>query len=301
MNNSEKLLNHIEQEKNNYYCANCDTNFITETNLKKCIFCKSELQDIINKNNIKYNYIIPFKKSKNDFIQLVKKYISKKTFISSKFNISKNINNIFGIYVPVWFFDFETNGEVNFECKKITKFKSKKNKYIKTDSHLVTIGGSMNFSNVEINTSKLNSPKKNRIFNSFNYAELKEFDNSYLKDYILEEQNLKIKDTINLGELSVKKMVIEKLKKEIKQYDSCDMKDSSININNSKKQCVLVPLWVLKTNYKGKIYNIVGNGVSGKIFENIPLSKKKLFLIFVLLFVISFLLLFLLFNYKVIL
>lgn len=301
MNNSVELLNHSEKENKCYYCGSCDTNFITETNLKNCIFCNSELQDNINNNNIKYDYIIPFKKTKNDFIQLVKKHISKKTFISNKFNILKNINNIFGIYVSVWFFDFETNGEVNFECKKITKFKGKKNKYIKTDSHLVTIGGSMNFNNVEINTSKINLPKTNQIFNSFNYNKLKKIDSLNLNDYILEAQNLKIKDTINLAELSVKKMVIEKFKKEIKEYDSCTMQDSSININNTKKQSVLVPLWVFTTNHKGKVYNVVCNGESGKIFENIPISKKKMFLIWFLLFIISFSLLFILFNYKVIL
>lgn len=298
MNNSDELLNHNEKEKKCYYCGSCETNLISETNLKNCIFCNSELQDIIKKNSIKYNYIIPFKKTKKDFISLVKKHISKKVFISSKFNISKNINNIFGIYVPVWFFDFETNGEVSFECKKITKFKSKKNKYVKTDSHLVTIGGSMNFSNVEVYTSKI---YKHEIFNSFNYNELKDFDNSYLNDYILEQQNLKIKDTINLGELSVKEMFIKKLQKEIKQYDSCNIQDSSINLNNIKKHCVLVPLWIFRVNYKGKVYNIVCNGESGKIFEDIPISKKKIFLIWLLLFIISFSLLYILFNYKVML
>ena len=117
MNSSEELLNHDEKENKCYYCSNCETNFINETSLKKCVFCNNDLQDNLNKNNIKYNYIIPFKKSKSDFISLVKKYLSKKVFISNKFNLSKNIDNILGIYVPIWFFDFETNGEVNFECK----------------------------------------------------------------------------------------------------------------------------------------------------------------------------------------
>lgn len=298
MNSSEELLNHDEKENKCYYCSNCETNFIAETNLKNCVFCNNDLQDNLNKNNIKYNYIIPFKKSKSDFISLVKKYLSKKVFISNKFNLSKNIDNILGIYVPVWFFDFETNGEVNFECKKITKFKSRKNKYIKTDSHLITIGGSMNFNDVEVCTSKINT---HDIFNFFDFSESKKFDISYLNNYIVEDKDLKIKDIINLGELKVKEFFIEKLKKEVKNYDSCNIQDSSINLNNTKKNCVLVPLWVSRINYKGKIYNILGNGQTGKIFEKIPISRKKLFLTWLLLFVISFSLLFILFNYKVIL
>ena len=67
MYNSEELLNHNTKEKKCYYCSNCETNFITEINLKKCFFCNSELQDNLDKSNIKYNYIIPFKKSKTDF------------------------------------------------------------------------------------------------------------------------------------------------------------------------------------------------------------------------------------------
>jgi len=301
MNNSEELLNDKETEKQCYYCGSCDTNFITQIGLKNCFFCNSELQEILNKNNINYNYIIPFSKSKKDFILSVKKHISKKIFISNKFNISKKINNVFGIYVPIWFFDFETNGEVNFECKKISKFTSKKTKYIKTDSHLVTIGGNMNFNNVEVYTSKIRTTKHNEIFNSFNFDELKEFNISYLSDYILEEQNKKFKDTINLGELTIKEMFIKKLQKEIKDYDSCNIQDSSINLNNTKKQCVLVPLWVFTVNYKGKVYNIIGNGQSGKIFEDVPISTKKMFIVWLLLFIVSFSLLFILFNYKVIL
>ena len=181
---------------------------------------------------------------------------------------------------------------------KITKFKSRKNKYIKTDSHLITIGGSMNFNDVEVCTSKINT---HDIFNSFDFSESKKFDISYLNNYIVEDKDLKIKDIINLGELKVKEFFIEKLKKEIKNYDSCNIQDSSINLNNTKKNCVLVHLCVSRINYKGKIYNILGNGQTGKIFEKIPISRKKLFLTWLLLFVISFSLLFILFNYKVIL
>lgn len=298
MNNSEELLNHIEKENKCYYCSNCETNFIAETSLKNCVFCNNDLQDNLNKNNIKYNYIIPFKKSKNDFISLAKKHLSKKIFISNKFNLSKNIDNVLGVYVPICFFDFETNGEVNFECKKITKFKSKKNKYIKTDSHLVTIGGSINFNDVDVCTSKIGT---HDILNSYDFSESKEFNPSYLNDYIVEDKCLKVKDIINLGELKVKKIFIEKLQKEVKNYDFCNVQDNSINVNNKKKNCVLVPLWIFKINYKGKIYNIFANGQTGKIFENIPVSRKKIFLIWLLLFVASFSLLFILFNYKVIL
>ena len=290
-------MNNLE-ERQNYYCVNCETSFASEKELKNCIFCNAILHDNSSIYNIKYNYIIPFTKNEKDCISIIKKYVFKKKLVSSKFNILKNKKNLYGIYMPVWLVDFETAGEVDFDCKKITKFKSKKNKYVKTDSHLVTIGGSMNFNNIPIYTSKCNNKE---IFDSFNYNNKKEFDIKYLESYILEAPQLKLKETIALGELRAKEMFVEKIQKEVGKYDSCNIKDASININNIKKECILVPLWVYTTDYKGKIYNIVVNGQNGKIFENIPISIKKMFFIWLLIFILLFILLFILFNYKVML
>ena len=47
------------------------------------------------------------------------------------FNINKYIKDLKGIYVPFRIYNCDSSGEVNFECDKISTWKSNGYKYIK--------------------------------------------------------------------------------------------------------------------------------------------------------------------------
>ena len=68
------------------------------------------------------------------------------------------------------------------------------------------------------------------------------------------------------------------------------------NVNLLNNEYVLLPVWVLNIKYKDKIYHFALNGQTGKMVGEIPVDKKKLWLMIIIVFVISFVILSLLFG-----
>ncbi len=300
-NESEKIILE-ENSRNVFCCSKCGANISSEEQLKECIYCKGEL--IINssfKSNVKYNYIIPFRHNKIDALNKIKRYIKQKPLYPKEFNIKRNIQNLNCIYIQLWLFDFDASGEVEVNSNNISKFKSKNRKYVKTDSYLVTLGSNMSFIDVPVVVSKKINKTLFNLIEPYDYTKQEEFDSKYLTGRLLEEQTLKIKDIISLGENDVKDMFSKKMLSEVKEYDESIISECSINLRNKKKQCILLPLWILSVNYKGKVYDILLNDQTGKIAGKIPISWKKLLFKFILIFIFVFTVLFFSLNYKVIL
>ena len=61
--------------------------------------------------------------------------------------------------------------------------------------------------------------------------------------------------------------------------------DNSINLYNYKSSKVLLPVWFLSVNYKGKTYTFVMNGQTGKIVGDVPRKISKIIFIWLVLFI----------------
>lgn len=286
-----------------YTCNNCGASIIVDPNVSttSCVYCKNTaiLKDKLH-GEFNPNYVIPFKHTKEDAINAFKKLGKGKILMPKAFNIKKNIKEISGIYIPFWLFDFMATGEMNADCKRITSWRSGNYRYTKTDTYLATRGGNMNFSNIPVDGSKR---FPNDVMNSiepFDYNDLKDFNYSYLSGFLSEKYDMTSDEVITEANLRAKNTFIDEMKKDIKGYNTVIPTTNSINLNNTKKEYVLLPVWMLNVKYKDKIYTIAMNGQTGKMVGNIPVDYKKAILIWILLFILTFLVAYLISYFKVI-
>ena len=63
-------------------------------------------------------------------------------------------------------------------------------------------------------------------------------------------------------------------------YNSITVEQSVANIMSEKHDYTLLPMWILSYKYRNKNYTFAINGVTGKVFGEIPISKAKLGLTF---------------------
>ena len=59
-------------------------------------------------------------------------------------------------------------------------------------------------------------------------------------------------------------------------YSSVQILTKNIDVKNTKTEYVLLPVWLLNINYKGKGYKFAMNGQNGKMVGNVPISPGKL-------------------------
>ena len=291
--NEEKEVKKVTNEEgfDIYTCNNCGASIVVEPNVSatSCVYCKNTaiLKDKLH-GDFNPNYVIPFKYTKEDAIAAFKKLGKGKPLMPKAFNIKKNIKEISGVYIPFWLYDFDAAGEINADCKRITTWRSGNYRYTKTDTYLAIRGGNMKFEKVPVDGSKR---FPNDVMNSiepFDYNELKDFSYSYLSGFLSEKYDMTSDEVINEAINRAKNSFIEEMKKDIRGYNTVIPTTNSINLNNTKKLYVLLPVWMLNVKYKDKIHTIAMNGQTGKMVGNIPVDVKKAILMWLLIFVLSF-------------
>ena len=285
-----------------FFCTQCKSKFVTDNDIKSCIYCDStDLKKSIYNDNFKSDFILPFTNDLKSAKNIFSTYLKRKVFSYKEFKVKKVLDKIIGVYIPISFYDCESNGIVEANCKVNTTWKSGNYKYIKVDRFIAMRGGNVVFENIPICMN--NNYKDDVIDNisSFEFEKLKEFDDSYLNGYILSKATKSVDDLSRESILKAKENFKKEMLNDINGYDEVSYEKDLINLNMINQKCILIPVWFLNVKYKGKIFSIILNDQTKEILTDIPVSKFKMFILWFIIFIPIFIIFYLLFNLKVIL
>ena len=275
-----------------YRCSNCGAEIITgeNTSSTSCVYCKNtaliwdRLTDIYAPSKI-----ITFNYEKDDAIEAFKNICKKRPLIPKDFNNVKNIQDMEGLYVPFWLFDFKNDANMLAKCTKVTSWSDSKYHYTKTDHYEVTSGGKLEFDRVPADgASRFDDTIMNAI-EPFDYKEFKDFNMSYLSGYISEKYDVGKDDSLVVATNRVKKDSKDYLSDKITGYSTKVIQNYEDNVSLEKTDYVLLPVYVLNIKFKDKIYHFAYNGQTGKMVGEIPVDKKKLIIAIIISFIIPFL------------
>lgn len=281
-----------------YSCPNCGAQIIADENTSatSCVYCKSTA---ILKNKLVGEFnptkVIAFHKTKEDAIAAFQQIKKGKPFTPKEFNDPKNISEMSGIYIPFWIYDFQTNGSLQADAKRIQSWRSGDYIMTKTDVYLAIREGSMVYNKIPVDGSERFD---NDIMNSiepFDYSGLVDFNHAYLSGFLAEKYDVDSDKAMADAIERVKNTTTDVLRGSINGYSTVNVTNANHNLNLTNKEYVLLPVWMLNIKYQDKIYTFAMNGQTGKMVGNIPIDKKKAILWWIGLFVLSFIVFFLLY------
>ena len=274
-----------------YTCKNCGAEIIADPNVSttSCVYCKNTaiLKDKLQ-GEFNPKFVIPFKNTKEDAIEAFKKLGKGRIFMPKEFNDKKNINEMSGVYIPFWLYDYTADGSVEATCTRVTSWRSGNYMYTKTDTYLASRDGNMSFSNVPVDGSKRFEDDIMNSIEPFDYNDLKDFNYSYLSGFLSEKYDIDSEGAKPDSETRCKNTFINEMKKDIRGYNAVTVTKNNINLNNIKTDYVLLPVWMLNIKYKDKIYTFAMNGQTGKMVGNIPINWVKALLTWFILFALTF-------------
>ncbi|MBQ9318811.1 MAG: hypothetical protein IJR82_04205 [Bacilli bacterium] len=213
-----------------YTCNNCGAQIVADANTSAtfCVYCKNtailknKLVDAFNPD-----YVIPFKYTKEDAIKKFQQL--QKPLMPKFFNDAKNIEELKGIYIPFWLYDYSSSGTVDFEAKKVSSWVSGDYRYTKTDIYEVNRGGTIDFDNVPVDGAK---HFDNDVMNSiepFDYKDLKPFNYSYLSGFLAEKYDVNNEEARMDAERRISSSFEEILRNDVSGYTSVSTKRKHIN------------------------------------------------------------------------
>lgn len=261
-------------------CPSCGAEVVADetTAATECVYCGNPT--LIRKKLTgiyKPDWVIPFKVTKKQAVDALSKFYRGKKLLPDAFTENNRVEKVSGMYVPYWLFDCSANGNMNYNATRVSVFSDAKFNYTRTDKYLVTRSGSAEFKNIPVDGSTKLDNKYTEAIEPYDYSELIEFSDMYLSGYMADRYDVESKDCCPRADERVKESIFAELEKTVQGYSSVTPKGGNVQNTNGRIQYALMPVWMLNTKYKDKIYTFAMNGQTGRLVGDLPVDKGKAF------------------------
>jgi len=291
--NKEEIVNTrtvddaIEDLYVSYKCKNCGAEIIADnhTSATFCVYCgnvailKSKLS-----GEFKPDWIIPFKKEKEDAIEAFKSLSEGRPFLPKDFNDVVNIEKIRGIYIPFWVYDLTIEGAIEARGQIVSHWRIGDTHYTKTDYYKMIRQGSGKFSRIPINGSSRFSNDIMGSIEPFNYHNMVPYNHAYLSGFFAErydvDGDILVGNAVTRAVESMKQIFLN----DMVGYSNKNVYNNTLRSSEIKKQYALFPVWMVNVKYKDKYYLFAMNGQTGKFIGNMPVDVPKVIKWFICIF-----------------
>ncbi|MDO5026816.1 MAG: hypothetical protein Q4E50_03170 [Tissierellia bacterium] len=269
-----------EYEIKGYNCSNCGAEVVTSaTSLTTfCYYCHSPvvLTDR-TQGAFRPDKLIPFAIDKKKVEESLLAWIKRKKYVKRDFYSQSQLEKITGMYLPFWSMNSNYEIRLKGKGKRLSTSRSGNTEYIETS--FFDIDRAFNYQ-VD-NLSKLAYTKVDGDFinsiSPFNFKDKKDFKIFYLNGFFSETYDLTFDDLKQDLVQRTQEYVKNRVKSELYDYDSYELSEESYDRLAYEKEYVLLPVWMLTYDYKGKKYIYTMNGQTGKAFGDLPIDQGLIF------------------------
>lgn len=267
-----------------FVCHHCGSEIMTSNNtsIDKCPFCYFELSALGTLDGtFRPDLIIPFSHNKDIAKKTFASFFAKKKLLPKCFKSDENLENIVGVYIPVWLYDCKLSGKLNFEALKENTAKDGSQTPGITSHYGVIRDGELDFKKIPSCASKKVDDITLEALEPFDYDKCEKFDIDYLEGFIAEQYDVEPTEMQEVITHILTDNFSTELKKTFRAYTSSSLMYKSFSSSNAQINYGLIPVWILSTRYKGRKYTVISNGQNYKFTGVMPVDKIKQFLYFI--------------------
>lgn len=278
-----------------YSCPSCGAEIIVDetTAASFCYYCHNP---VVLQGRLEGKYlpekVIPFKVTKDEFIQEFFTYVKKKKFIPSAFFQKDQIEKVSGVYFPYWICDEELYGTMDAKATSVRVYRLGDIEYTETKYYDIEREGNIEINGITKNALKKAEKQLVEGVQPFPMESAQIFNMGYLSGFQAEKRDLEKEDLAQEVNQEVQKYSNDLMRGTVSGYSSVNYKNTRLRTNREEWNYVLLPVWTL--TYKGKdgtIYYYAMNGATKKICGKLPVDFKKIAVLFAAIFIPVFIIL----------
>lgn len=266
-----------------YKCQSCGGEVVADetTAASKCPYCDNPV--IMTgqfSGDLKPDLVIPFKLDKEAAKAALLRHMEGKPLLPKVFKSQNHIDEIKGVYVPVWLFDAEVDADIRYRAKKIKRWSDQNYQYVETSIFSVRRQGGISFSHVPVDGSEKMNDTMMESLEPFDFKQAVPFQTAFLSGYLADRYDVDADASIARANERIRQSTLNEFRKTVQGYDAVDVEHDSIRLRNGETKYALYPVWLLNTSWNGQKYTFAMNGQSGKFVGNLPSDKGKAWAIF---------------------
>ena len=264
-----------------YRCENCGAREVLGKGeiVKTCPFCgTSNIVATDELSGLKPNAVVPFRVSREQAGESVKKWIRKRSLAPRKFRKSASPEKLGGVYVPAFSFDSHTEsnyvatlGRYYYVTRRVNgrTVRDRRIRYFTVRGHY-----SMGFDDVLVSASDKIDGKSMSGLRSFDTNASREYTQEYLSGYSASQYTRDgltcWEDAKNIMRGRVRAAVLSGY-----SYDVVSSFNLSMQCSDITYKYLLIPIYVGHCSWRKKLYNFFVNGVNGAVTGKAPVSPLK--------------------------
>ncbi len=261
-----------------YICESCGGEIIGEQNMaaSSCPYCGNPV--IVMKKlsgMLRPDAVIPFRLDKKQAEERLRDHLKGKVLLPSLFKTENRIKEIKGVYVPFWLYDCDAQAEIRCRATRIHSWETPDYHYTETQYYLVSRGGDIGFEKVPVDASVKMDDALMQSIEPFDYSEAVDFQTAYLAGYLADKYDQSSKECAPYANQRVRQSTVNAFMSTMVGYATCVPEHTDIRLRQGKITYALLPVWILNTMYKGKLYTFAMNGQTGKFVGDLPSDKGK--------------------------
>ena len=229
---------------------------------------------------MKPEYMIPFKLNKDAAISALKQHYEGKVLLPKVFKEENHLSKLNGVYVPFWLYDYQAEGSVSYKASKDRSYRSGDYQVTETKYYRVMRAGDIEMEKIPVDASVKMADAYMDSLEPYHYSDLSEFSNAYLSGYLADKFDVTADDCKERADQRAEQTLVNSLRDTVIGYDAVSQTDKQIRLKQNGAHYALLPVWLLYTKWNDKDFLFAMNGQTGKFVGDLPVDKKKRWLIF---------------------
>lgn len=261
-----------------FQCPSCGGEILAEetTAATFCPYCGNpSILPTRLAGGLRPDALIPFKTTKQDAKDAFLRLCKGKVLLPKEFTRRQQVEKITGLYVPFWLYDCGAAFSGSYRATRIHCWADHDYEYTRTDHYLLERSAEADFVGIPMDGSSKMDDVFMESIEPFDYKELTGFDTAYLSGYLADKYDVPSEDGEGRIRQRVDRSIGDALQTTFLGYASVVPASRQLQVEHSRARYVMLPVWILNTRYKGKLYTFAMNGQTGKMTGTFPISAGR--------------------------
>lgn len=259
-----------------YTCRTCGGEIVADetTGATECPFCGNPVVMTGQfAGDLKPDLVIPFKVDKKAAVAALNKHYEGKKLLPKVFRDQNHIQEVKGLYVPVWLFDAEADAQVFYKATRVRHWSDSQYNYSETTHYAVTRAGGLGFRNVPVDGSTKMDDAMMESIEPYDLSAAVDFQTAYLSGFLADKYDVDAETSVQRANERIKRSTEEAFADTVMGYSTVIPVSSAVELQNGKARYALLPVWILNTQWNGQKFTFAVNGQTGKTVGDLPMDK----------------------------
>ncbi len=268
----------FEEESRLYSCPSCGAQIVCDANTAAsfCYYCHNPV--ILNgrvDGKYKPSMVLPFALDRDKAVETFNLWAKSKFFAPKNLMSSAQLEKMTGLYVPFWVANSTTNSHLEALGENVRHWTSGNYRYTETSQYRVEREATVEYQGIPADGSRKIEDQLMEAIEPFDYKAAKPFNMAYLSGFMADKYDVdkeKMLPRIKERMFANNRLIIN----ETIHYTTVKHRRENNKINTLNWRYMLLPVWFMTFEYRGKLWEYAVNGQTGKVAGQLPVSMKKL-------------------------